>query len=237
MIKFFRKIRYDLMSLGKTSKYLKYALGEIILVVIGILIALQINNWNIANKDKKKEAVYLSKIESNLEDDIALYKSIMSQDSTMLDQLNILMRSLTDESETEILKIRRNIPFLMTTQSFTPNKTTFDNMISSGQVEIITNDSLVEQLFLYYREVNLLNNGIDKALLDYSRNTFGPFILSYGDINHRNEDIDHYKNHPFLVNGTFFKLNMVSGQIRAYDQQIKRAQNLIDMVKNELGDD
>ncbi|MBT8273486.1 MAG: hypothetical protein KJO77_06750, partial [Bacteroidia bacterium] len=107
MINFFRKIRYDLMGSRKTAKYLKYAIGEIILVVIGILIALQINNWNIANKDKKKEAVYLSKIETNLEDDIALYKSIMSQDSTMLDQLNILMRSLTDEGETEILKIRR----------------------------------------------------------------------------------------------------------------------------------
>ena len=46
MIKFFRHIRQDLMSKNKTSKYLKYAIGEILLVVIGILIALQINNWN-----------------------------------------------------------------------------------------------------------------------------------------------------------------------------------------------
>lgn len=46
MIKFFRKIRQNLLSEGKTGKYLKYAIGEIILVVIGILIALQINNWN-----------------------------------------------------------------------------------------------------------------------------------------------------------------------------------------------
>ena len=53
MINFFRKIRYDLMEknppagrAGKTGKYLKYAVGEIVLVVIGILIALSINNWN-----------------------------------------------------------------------------------------------------------------------------------------------------------------------------------------------
>jgi len=46
MIKFFRKIRYDLMEKNKPGKYLKYAIGEIVLVVIGILIALQINNWN-----------------------------------------------------------------------------------------------------------------------------------------------------------------------------------------------
>ncbi len=46
MIKLFRKIRYELMKKNKTSKYLKYVLGEIVLVVLGILIALQINNWN-----------------------------------------------------------------------------------------------------------------------------------------------------------------------------------------------
>jgi hypothetical protein len=46
MIKFFRKIRQNLLSKGKIGKYLKYAIGEIILVVIGILIAFSINNWN-----------------------------------------------------------------------------------------------------------------------------------------------------------------------------------------------
>ncbi len=49
MIKFFRNIRKTLLTEGKTSKYFKYAIGEIVLVVIGILIALQINNWNEAN--------------------------------------------------------------------------------------------------------------------------------------------------------------------------------------------
>ena len=55
MIKFFRKIRYDLMEKNKTGKYLKYAIGEIVLVVIGILIALQINNWNEHRKAKINE--------------------------------------------------------------------------------------------------------------------------------------------------------------------------------------
>jgi len=54
MIKFFRKIRYDLMEKNKTGKYFKYAIGEIILVVIGILIALSINNWNQKQIEKKQ---------------------------------------------------------------------------------------------------------------------------------------------------------------------------------------
>jgi len=56
MIKFFRNIRKKLLAEGKTTNYLKYAVGEIVLVVIGILIALQINNWNSEriNLNKKK---------------------------------------------------------------------------------------------------------------------------------------------------------------------------------------
>ena len=63
MIKFFRKIRYNLMEQNKTAKYFKYAIGEIILVVIGILIALQINNWNERRKLKQVEIKALKEIQ------------------------------------------------------------------------------------------------------------------------------------------------------------------------------
>ena len=66
MIKFFRKIRQNLLMENKTGKYFKYAIGEIILVVIGILIALQINNWNENSKRKSKE--------------IKIYYEILTQD-------------------------------------------------------------------------------------------------------------------------------------------------------------
>ena len=68
MIKFFRKIRYDLIVTNKTAKYFKYAIGEIVLVVIGILIALSINNWNEDRKSRKQEVKYLK----NLQTDIGL---------------------------------------------------------------------------------------------------------------------------------------------------------------------
>ncbi|PWI30909.1 hypothetical protein DI383_05595 [Flavobacteriaceae bacterium LYZ1037] len=66
MIKFFRKIRYNLMETGKTGKYFKYAIGEIVLVVIGILIALSINNWNEDNKLSKQEVIKLKEIAHSL---------------------------------------------------------------------------------------------------------------------------------------------------------------------------
>ncbi len=65
MIKFFRKIRQRLLTENKFSKYLIYAIGEIVLVVIGILIALQINNLNEQRKDKIKEQVILKHLKED----------------------------------------------------------------------------------------------------------------------------------------------------------------------------
>lgn len=77
MIKFFRKIRYNLMEQNKTAKYFKYAIGEIVLVVIGILIALSINNWNENRKIAKQEFQIVNKMtQQTLADSILLSKRI-----------------------------------------------------------------------------------------------------------------------------------------------------------------
>jgi sensor domain CHASE-containing protein len=70
MIKFFRKIRQKMLTENKFSKYLLYAVGEIILVVIGILIALQINNWNEKEKLKAEEVKFLKNFKQSLISDI-----------------------------------------------------------------------------------------------------------------------------------------------------------------------
>lgn len=70
MIKFFRKIRYNLLSEGKTGKYLKYAVGEIILVVIGILIALQINNLNQERIVKDQNSIILHNLNKEFSENL-----------------------------------------------------------------------------------------------------------------------------------------------------------------------
>ena len=70
MIKLFRNIRQNLLNEGKTSKYFKYAIGEIVLVVIGILIALQINNWNEERKDQNKLLNIYRLISIDIDNDI-----------------------------------------------------------------------------------------------------------------------------------------------------------------------
>ena len=86
MIKFFRKIRQRLLQENRFSKYLLYAIGEIVLVVIGILIALQINNWNENRKVNGEIVKILTEIRSNLISDSL---NIVETYSTKLEDINI----------------------------------------------------------------------------------------------------------------------------------------------------
>ena len=81
MIKAFRHIRKSLLMENKTSKYFKYAIGEIILVVIGILIALSINNWNEASKLKKTEFQLLTSLSNDLDNDIQLIEKAINSNT------------------------------------------------------------------------------------------------------------------------------------------------------------
>lgn len=92
MIKFFRKIRQKLVMENKTSKYFKYAIGEILLVIIGILIALQINNWNDNQNNLKEVENAIFQVLEDIEEDIVtvdkIYKIIVYTDSLAENVLN-----------------------------------------------------------------------------------------------------------------------------------------------------
>lgn len=81
VLPFFRKIRIRLIHSGQSRKYLVYAAGEITLVVIGILIALQVNNWNEGRKERNREVVLLEGLRDNLQKNIsAMEKALVNHD-------------------------------------------------------------------------------------------------------------------------------------------------------------
>jgi len=148
MIKFFRKIRYDLMEKNKTGKYFKYAVGEIVLVVIGILIALQINNWNENLKNKKEEISVLKELLSDsktnllsLEEDIFLNQRAISSNILISDIL-INERPYNDSLDIHFGNIQYNTQFTLNTGGY-------ENLKSRG-FEIISNDSLRKSIINVY---------------------------------------------------------------------------------------
>jgi hypothetical protein len=94
MIKFFRRIRHRLVTENKFSKYLYYAIGEIVLVVIGILIALQINNWNEGRKELGKGREIMQEIKENLEYNNEEFKKEIKEEQSVINSIDIVRENL-----------------------------------------------------------------------------------------------------------------------------------------------
>ncbi|WP_052172436.1 DUF6090 family protein [Psychroserpens jangbogonensis] len=140
------------MKKNKTGKYLKYAIGEIVLVVIGILIALQINNWNNQNLLHKKELNYLVEISKNLNEDLKKIEEVLEfnvEKSRVINEALVLLGNPMDE-KVRINNFVEYMPILSSYESFIPIKISFDNMISSQSIDLITNNKLKKLLSEYY---------------------------------------------------------------------------------------
>ena len=181
MIKFFRKIRYTLMQTGKSGKYFQYAIGEIILVVIGILIALQINNWNENRKINKVEATYLKNIHRDLEDQLA---SIDIQIDYEKGYCAAVSKIKSDFAKNSVFIIDSsfysNATIVTSRKTFVITDPTFRDLISSGNLNVLRNDVFKDQLIKYYQELERVEQIIHNNNTILVDQNYYPFFLKNG---------------------------------------------------------
>ena len=170
MIGFFRKIRQNLVMKNRTGKYIKYAFGEIILVVIGILIALQINNWNELNKEIKEENRILLNLNKDIENDTLQLNNHIIQSNKRLKLLDSLMHTLANNRTENLVDfIDSSINGIGYENYFRVNSGTYDESVASGSIKFIRNDSLRQYIFNYYRDAKLNytdNNSVQQVYRD-----------------------------------------------------------------------
>ena len=153
MIRFFRKIRQRLLSENKFSKYFLYAIGEIMLVVIGILIALGVNNWNEEKKEQRLGEDLLVRIHRDLVQDTIQFRSDINRNNALREDLKELLVELyagVDNME-EVKKMSETWD-LMLDQAFTPNDNTYQSMLSSGNLGYIENQNLKDEILDLYSD-------------------------------------------------------------------------------------
>lgn len=162
MIKFFRKIRQNLLSEGKTRKYFKYAFGEIVLVVIGILIALQINNWNEQRKSNIKTTVFLNSLKNDLKNDFSQIDSICRfrmQREKFFELLTQEIESYSEGSKNLIDSLYSETQGRNPT--FFPTAGAYNGGLNSGTFEDLNNEALkksIRNLYEHYYK-RLFYNG------------------------------------------------------------------------------
>ena len=147
MIKFFRKIRQNLLSESKFGKYLTYAIGEIILVVIGILIALSINNWNEVRKNRNFEKEILEQIRANLSKDKLRLESIRHNFKKAMKSTDKVLKSEWTANEKDSVKYW--LSDIVRFDRFQPLTNAFEVAKSKG-LDLISNKQLRFDIGAYY---------------------------------------------------------------------------------------
>ncbi|WP_191860300.1 DUF6090 family protein [Hanstruepera ponticola] len=146
MIKFFRKIRQNMIQENRASKYMLYAVGEIILVVIGILIALQINNTNEAKKERAKELNYLKNIKTDLNLTITELDLFISTRNSQIEAAKRIIEHFDGKPIEDYNAFNKDIVDIYTWQRFFLIDNTFQELTNSGNLAIISNDSIKNAL-------------------------------------------------------------------------------------------
>ena len=249
MIKVFRKIRQKLLSENKFSKYLIYAVGEIILVVIGILIALYINNLNTEKQDSITLKGYLNNISENIEVDQAnLERIAIFRDSSIIGS-KYFMNMIEQES---MLKEQYSIYFSeyfkynpWLDKYFQSNNHGFEALKNSGYLSKIQQTTLETELYKYYglveqieNEEKYLNNFMEEMKYDiYKNNIVQPIksIVNKGVGNiETDEDFDKLQsffNYPSVV-GSHSRNAGTSYLNELYNELLISAVNLQKEIEN-----
>lgn len=182
MISVFRKIRQKLLSQNQLTRYLAYALGEILLVTVGILIALQVNTWNENRNNQKKEAGILKDLnkefqlnKSSIDASIQHHRIILTGNKEILNYMGEPKPGI-EENQLDSL-IYLSVDY----ENYSPSQTVIAELISSGKTNLISSDTLRTLIFQWVNEIENKNEGF-QSLDAIAETLMVPYLAKNGSM-------------------------------------------------------
>jgi hypothetical protein len=234
-MKLFKEIRQNLINEGKLKRYLLYAIGEILLVMIGISLAFQVNNWNDNRIKKNSEIRFYENIKEQIIDDKELIEGqrdynnyfmaefkyangiIEANDRSKLDTLGIIVRSLTNYSD------------------FDKEGNIYETMVNSGQIKLLHNHEIVNgirELEEIYNYVNRMENIHYDAMMNYVVVATGA-VLNYSTNEIKKpEDVFTYEFQNIIV----ILLQIMKEKNSTYNKALNEIERVTKLIDEELKD-
>jgi len=251
MIKFFRHIRQRMIKENKVSKYLLYAIGEIVLVVIGILIALQINNNNEQRKVREKEQTYLAALQEEFIYNQSQLEKVMSSCARFGDAAKeILKHTGPDEpsiSEEEFIGLF--LGMIASEVQYRPSNGVLEEIISSGKLEIFQDPQLRELLSSWdgilftvrFQEQETNDARMEVIqLVNFDGNVRQLFQVSMNEIfeltpsKFENENRDLLRSHVFESRTTAFLATTTFTYMYYYPKIERSINEILELIDQEL---
>lgn len=236
MIKLFRNIRKNLITEGKTANYLKYAIGEIVLVMIGILLALQVNNWNETRKVNTFKTEILLLIAQNLERDSILLSLERYKTQEALAYTDLLLEQVALKNYNDSLNhwMGKIISF----ERFKSQSSAFEVLKSKG-IEIISDNKLQLALISYYDEsLFKLYESLNDVLGSFNNDWIPVIKTEFSDFKWTEYctpiDSKYFFEKPSSI--VLFKLykDNRAGQLRKMDSSLAEIHDIRNLIKMNL---
>ena len=236
MIKFFRKIRQKMLTENKFSKYLIYAIGEILLVVIGILIALQVNNRNNESANRNKEINLLTEMIRNLNMNNNQFSDEIEKQKSIIQNIDVVMSQIKNNTPYHDSLGAKYTSFAWT-EEFNFANSAFETLKTTG-LDLITSDALRENIInlfnvRYLRFYDVINK---VSMADYAE--LSSLYLRHIEYDKQGNatinDLDKLKNDREFTNmlsgRRIWKVDLVS----MYEELIAESRHLLGMIEREL---
>ena len=238
MIGFFRKIRKQLADDNRFFKYSRYAIGEIVLVVLGILIAVQINTWNENRKGQELAIILLKELKMNLEKDIEdMNYNISHHQRAIISAKTILYCFQNDLPMHDSLS--KHFGRVPPVPQFLPTTSAYLSIQNEG-VRIIRNDSLRLNILDLYEQNYVFLNNASESLWDIAINDYQGIIrknfskLDEIDGFMQPMDYDSLKGDMEYANYLNTKIGVLNTMIKVYGGNVQRVRELIDLIDDEF---
>jgi len=236
MIKFFRSIRKNLLKEGKTSKYLKYAIGEIVLVVIGILIALSINNWNEHRRESQIEIKALTDLKNEFLENKAKMEESIEKKINGLNITKMLLEMIKSQNaEFENFNMSYGL------NTINPSYGVIDKLTSTGKIDYIENDSLKKllsgwkDLMIDYVEVEEYHRDLVFTKIFPMNDKLMPVVPFWGSGEIQNWNFYNDVENKLFFENAIHNLEFQNNHIRNY-QTVSRVLQQSDKVMNTLNE-
>ena len=185
----FRNIRRQLANENKFIKYSRYAIGEIVLVVIGILIALQINNWNEERKKRISELTYLESIKTDLQLNLRSLDTFISTRKESIRSANIILEYFEQTKPMDYNDFNYHSLIVMIWFPFEQNDNTYQELMNSGKLSIISNKVIknkLQNMKSSFKKISFVENEMQQ---DFESYLYDPFF-SNADMNTAMKNFD-----------------------------------------------
>ncbi|WP_297100671.1 DUF6090 family protein [uncultured Draconibacterium sp.] len=241
-MRLFNNIRYKLAAENRAAKYMRYAIGEIVLVVIGILIALQINNWNSNRIDQLKELEYLEHFLGEMRSDSVFLNVFWKKDyPEKVEGLELARKYVKDGIEiddTAAFMAAIGKGGKLSRAAVFEESSTYKDIISTGNLKLIRNKDLQLQIIQYYTAISTTITYMDNLRSEYA--TFVNSMIPYNPQGQYQPDEKDYERALQKMKSDEFlslsnqELTFAYSLNRRMDRVNTRLIPLIDLIEAEL---